>query len=174
MRISVQKWAMQLALTTAKRSTCLRRAVGCVLLDKNNHVIATGYNGVARGQNHCNERVKIRIKVLTTEWKVPYEPFSHLYACHGARSPSGTNLDACKAIHAEQNALLQCKDVEAIVACYTTTSPCVTCTKLLLNTGCQTIYYNEEYPQPQAKELWTSTGRFWHPVDAVGLTFSSN
>jgi len=56
-RISVDWWAMNLADCCKDRSTCLRRSVGCVLLDADNHVIATGYNGVAAGMPHCNEPV---------------------------------------------------------------------------------------------------------------------
>lgn len=82
-------------------------------------------------------------------------------ACDGAMSPSGTNLDACKAIHAEQNALIQCNNVWAIDTVYVTVSPCVTCTKMLLNTSCKRIVFSELYPQPAAEELWTSSGREW-------------
>jgi dCMP deaminase len=83
------------------------------------------------------------------------------HACPGAESPSGTNLDGCHAIHAEQNALLQCRDVWEIETCYITTSPCVTCVKLLLNTSCQRIVFNEEYINLDAKGIWEGAGREW-------------
>ncbi len=70
-------------------------------------------------------------------------------------------LDGCHAIHAEQNALLQCRDVYSIHSCYTTVSPCMTCMKLLLNTGCERIIFTEEYVQPEAARLWQSAGRLW-------------
>jgi dCMP deaminase len=92
----------------------------------------------------------------------------YAHACSGAASPSGTNLDACEAIHAEQNALLQCHDVFDIHTCYVTASPCVTCTKLLLNTGCQRIVFVEEYPQPEAGRLWKKSHRQWLHVSEVG------
>lgn len=155
MRPTREAWAMEVAEVTAKRSTCLRRAVGCVLLNARGHVLATGYNGVAAGRPHCNE---------ITEWTPGFADGENPIfgnACEGACSPSGTNLDGCEAIHAEQNALLQCKDVYAIHACYCTTSPCVTCVKLLLNTSCEVIYFKSEYPQPHAKEMWESAGRKW-------------
>src|SRR3546814_1170368 len=91
----------------------------------------------------------------------PKDPASYPNACSGAFSPSGTNLDGCEAIHAEQNALLQCKDVREIHTCYCTASPCVTCTKLLLNTGCMRVVFMEEYPHPAARDLWTRAGREW-------------
>lgn len=144
---------MEMAIVTASRSTCLRRAVGCVLLSERGHVLATGYNGVAAGQKHCNE-------------KIPYSPTMKEgnctpNACPGAFAVSGTQLDACQAIHAEQNALLQCHDVYQIQDCFVTTSPCVTCVKLLLNTGCRRIVFGDEYPHPEAQLLWEAAGRTW-------------
>ena len=55
MRPSRDEWALGLAQLTAERSTCLRRHVGCVLLNARGHVLATGYNGVAAGETHCNK-----------------------------------------------------------------------------------------------------------------------
>lgn len=130
------------ALVAAERSTCCRRKVGAVLLNSRGHILATGYNGVAAGQVHCIDA-----------------------PCPGAGLPSGTGLDACEALHAEQNALLQCKNVYEITTCIVTTSPCVTCTKLLLNTTCDNIVFLDEYPQPAAKELWTRAGRQWTMLD---------
>lgn len=144
---------MGLALLTAAQTTCLRRGVGCVLLNKRGQVLSTGYNGVAAGQPHCNHHD-------------PFAEVGYPNACGGAFAPSGQALDACQAIHAEQNALLQCRDVYEIHEAYVTASPCVTCTKLLLNTGCQHISYLDEYPHPEARDLWVSSGRHWHQVDA--------
>src|SRR3990172_9570072 len=133
MRLSRDEWALKLALLTAQRTTCCRRAVGCVLLNARGHVLSTGYNGVAAGLPNCND-VDEQSTVI------------HPHACSGATAPSGTNLDGCQAIHAEQNALLQCRNMYAIHTAYVTASPCMTCIKLLLNTSCQRIVYVEEYP----------------------------
>lgn len=151
MRPSRDEWALKLALLTAQRTTCLRRAVGCVLLNARGHVLATGYNGVAAGLPHCNEHD-------------PFEPVGHPHACSGAHAPSGLDLDGCQAIHAEQNALLQCRDVHSIHTCYTTASPCMTCVKLLLNTSCARIVFVEEYPHSAARELWLGAGRVWEQL----------
>jgi len=189
MRISRDEWAMEMAKLTATRSTCLRRHVGCVLLNCRGHVLATGFNGVAAGQPHCNEAKKMpvyhsdsRVIDLGDSWEFGKATFVKFpqkfldqpgnaqcvgfdevypYACSGAKAPSGTNLDGCQAIHAEQNALLQCKNVYELDACYVTASPCMTCTKLLLNTSCQKIIFLEEYPHTEAKKLWESAGRQW-------------
>ena len=134
MRPSIDQWALTLAEIVALRATCIRRHVGCVLLDNHNHIIATGYNGRTVGLPHCQDGIVC----------VGWEP----------GVTSGTNLDACEAIHAEQNALLQCGDVHEIHTCYTTHSPCLTCTKLLLNTSCQRIVFRHPYAHTQAQELW--------------------
>lgn len=153
MRPSRDEWALKLALLTAQRTTCYRRAVGCVLLNARGHVLATGYNGVAAGLPHCNEPVDGWL--LNGGLK---------HACSGAKAPSGHGLDACQAIHAEQNALLQCRDMYAIHTCYVTASPCITCVKLLLNTSCERIVFVEEYPHSAARELWTGAGRAWEQL----------
>lgn len=164
MRPTREKWAMNLVAATAKRATCIRRQVGCVLLNKRGFVLATGYNGVASGMPHCNEvKHEYVVDGVLYSTTVPYhreiKVFPH--ACTGALSPSGTNLDGCEAIHAEQNALLQCSDVHDIHECFVSCSPCITCTKLLLNTSCQNIFFLEEYPSQLGKELWERSGRRW-------------
>jgi len=195
---------MEMAMLTASRTTCLRRGVGAVLLNERGHVLATGYNGVAAGQPHCNERKIIGLASVPQRpgpehWQedgkfyfdravsihpglpskiagiirphdvvdstvkghvaVRVEHFPN--ACSGAEAPSGQSLDACQAIHAEQNALLQCRDVYAIDTAYVTASPCVTCCKLLLNTSCRRIVFKEAYPHNQSEGLWTGAGRVW-------------
>lgn len=170
MRPTRDVWAMQIALLTAQRSTCCRRQVGCVLLNSRGHIIATGYNGVAVGLPHCNEVTPRVLESTPTKdgetygnpefWELP-EVGILRNACAGANSPSGTNLEGCQAIHAEQNALLQCRDVYEIHTACVTTSPCVTCCKLLLNTSCERIIFANTYPHPEAKELWVRAGRHW-------------
>ena len=146
MRTTRAAWALDVAAVTARRTTCLRRAVGAVLLNSRGHVLATGYNGVAAGVAHCND--------------AKGHAFPH--ACPGATLLSGAGLDLCYAIHAEQNALLQCGDVQTIAECYVTTAPCITCTKLLMNTSCHTIVYLNDYPHAHESEaLWLSVGRTW-------------
>lgn len=149
-RPSKDDYFLAMAALVSVRATCRRRRVGCVLVDKYNHVLATGYNGVAAGQPHCLD-----------------------VACPGAELPSGTGLETCQAIHAEQNAILQCRDVQAIETAYITTSPCSTCTKLLMNTGCKRIVFIEGYtdttPQSLWKGEWTEHGTVEHVFTEVGM-----
>jgi dCMP deaminase len=145
-RPTLNQWGLMLARVVATRATCARRQVGCVLLDAAGHVLATGYNGPPRGMNHCT----------------PESP------CAGANAPSGTELELCEAVHAEQNALLQCRDPALIYTCCVTVSPCVTCTKLLLNTGCKRVVFLEPYAHDDAaRRLWLCAGPTtdWFHVD---------
>lgn len=176
MRPSRDQWAMGLAQLTALRATCCRRKVGAVLLNERGHVLATGYNGVAAGLPHCNEVTGEVVNPaldrgdgtyrVAEHWEKPTVKV-HGHACEGAHAPSGQSLDACQAIHAEQNAMLQCRDVYAIHTAYVTASPCITCCKLLLNTSCQRVVFLEEYPHAAAKELWLSAGRRWDKLEGA-------
>ena len=146
-RPTVDEYFLAMAILVSKRSTCLRRRVGSVLTDSSNHVLATGYNGTASGQRHCLD-----------------------FPCPGANAKSGEKLDECYAIHAEQNALLQCRDVRTIYTCYTTTAMCVTCTKLLLNTTCKRIVFLESYPQSIiSQSLWEKSGGEWKHMNEYQL-----
>lgn len=155
-RINRSAWGLELARVTSLRGTCLRRQVGCILVNVRGHVLATGYNGRAAGIQHCNfQAARLGASGIAME-------ICHPHACSGALAPSGTDLDSCEAIHAEANALLQCRDVSAIDTAYVTVSPCVSCTKLLLNTGCQSIVFSEAYAHDKkARELWERAGRDW-------------
>lgn len=138
LRPSFDETWLEVAQVLAKRGTCVRRKVGCVLTDRNGICLGTGYNGTGRLQPHC---ISSR--------------------CSGATLLSGTGLDNCLAIHAEQNALLSCVDTSKIHNCYTTTAPCIQCVKMLLNTECQNIIFMEEYPHLDTKNIWEKAGRNW-------------
>lgn len=146
MRLSRDQWAMQIAIDTSRRGTCIRRKVGCVLLNARGHILATGYNGPASGEPHCIE-----------------------FPCAGAGGASGTALSVCEAIHAEPNSLLQCRDVHEIDTAYSTTSPCIDCVKLFLNTSCRRIVYLTPYAEPHltvARERWLrAPSRLWEQIE---------
>lgn len=146
MRPSTDDYFLNMAYVVATRATCMRRQVGCVLVDSRNQVLATGYNGVPRGMPHCNQHD-------------PFHETGFPHACDGAYAPSGTGLESCHAVHAEANALLQCHDVNAIQTAYCTTMPCAHCIKLLLNTSCQRLVYAEPYPHAEAAALWQASRR---------------
>jgi dCMP deaminase len=135
-RPSKDDYFIEIAKTVATRGTCVRRTVGCVLVNKRNHILATGYNGVYAGSPHCIDK-----------------------PCRGAEHTSGQGLEVCEAIHAEQNALLQCHNIYDIEKCYCTVSPCMTCIKLLLNTSCRNLIFPTLYIDAEPLELWTKAKR---------------
>lgn len=162
-RPSTDKYFIEMAKLVATRSTCLRRSVGCVLVDAGHHVLATGYNGVARGRSHCNEITKSERyngPKVNEHW-MPLFTHEYGHACEGANAPSGTALSSCEAVHAEENALIQCWNVDRIVTLYCTASPCVLCMRKILNTGTKRIVFAEEYPHPQSKELAMQANIDW-------------
>lgn len=178
MRPTRDEIGIAIARIVALRGTCLRRQVGCVLANARGHVLATGYNGRAAGLPHCDEAdfgaCPSCGALFDAESKKSNVCRSCLHAhrgrdaayphaCAGVldargrrrRPRSGTALDACEAIHAEQNALLQCRDVFSIETCYVTVSPCVTCVKLLMNTACRRIVFAAPYAHDDAsRTLW--------------------
>lgn len=134
-RISRDQYFIEMAEHVAKRSTCLKRAVGCVIVDHHNHVMATGYCGAPRGFDHCVDTGK----------------------CLRERAEIGSGLDHCVSTHGEMNALMQCKDVMNISTIYVTTEPCNTCTKLILSTGCTRVVFIDPYPSTLSRLLWNRT-----------------
>ena len=129
MRLPIDEYFLKMAELVALRSTCKRRAVGCVLVDKKNHVVATGYNGVPKGFIHCID-----------------------YPCIGADAPSGTRLNECRAVHAEMNALLQLQSTDELTA-YLTVTPCFDCAKVLANSNVTRIVASVWYPQTEVKDI---------------------
>lgn len=138
-RVTLNEWGLRLAEVVAQRGTCARRQVGCVIMDKRNQVMATGYNGPASGMFHCTE-----------------------HPCKGANLPPGTGLSLCEAVHAEANALMRCRDVWEAHYCFVTHSPCLDCVKLLLNSGVQQVVYRTPYAHDrEARERWAVSRRGW-------------
>jgi len=133
------EYFLQITDLVATRSTCLRRHVGAVLvLDK--RILATGYNGAPKGLAHCLDLGCRR---------------------EAENVPSGQRQELCRAIHAEQNAIIQAaRHGISIVGStlYTTLHPCVTCSKMLINAGVRIVYYREGYPDALSTEMLEDAG----------------
>ncbi len=138
-RPSWDSYFMEITKLVAKRSTCLRRAVGAVLV-KDKRVMATGYNGVPRGLKHCDETGCLRARL---------------------NIPSGERHEICRGLHAEQNAIIQAAvygvSIEGAVI-YCTTQPCVICSKMLINAGIKTIKFEGDYPDELSVSLLEEAG----------------
>jgi len=123
----------------AKRSTCLRRQVGALIV-KDKRILATGYNGAPSGLKHCEEVGCIRDKI---------------------KVPSGQRHELCRGLHAEQNAIIQAAYHGISIkgaTMYCTTSPCVICAKMIINAGIKEVIYEEGYDDPLAMELLKEAG----------------
>ncbi|MDI6869765.1 MAG: dCMP deaminase family protein [Bacillota bacterium] len=139
MRPPWDDYFMEIARLVAKRSTCLRRQVGAVVV-KDKHILATGYNGAPAGLRHCAEVGCLREKLLV---------------------PSGERHELCRAIHAEQNAIVQAALHGTALqggTMYVTHQPCVLCAKILINAGIVRIVFSGEYPDPLAREFLDEAG----------------
>lgn len=128
-RPSHDTYFLSMLRLVASRSTCARRKVGAIIVSKDNHVLATGYNGVPRGFDHCIDT-----------------------PCPGAEDESG-NSERCLAVHAEINALLQCQDITKADKMYTSVMPCFACAKAIVNTTIKEIVCVEAYPDTRGAQL---------------------
>ena len=139
-RPSWDEYFMDMAVLTAKRSTCLRRQVGAVIV-KDKHIIATGYNGAPRGVPHCDEKGGCLRQQLNV--------------------PSGERHELCRALHAEQNAIIQAATLGQSIeggTIYVTNQPCVICAKMIINAGIRRIVVKEGYPDELAVEILREAG----------------
>ena len=134
MRVSWDRYFMDMAYVVSTRSTCLRRQVGAVAV-RDKRILATGYNGAPKDTDHC-----LDIGCLREEMQIP----------------SGQRHELCRAIHAEQNVIIQAATHGiSLSQCtlYLTTTPCLICAKMLVNIGVKRIVSDGLYPDNEATEL---------------------
>ncbi|HAP34938.1 MAG TPA: deaminase [Bacteroidetes bacterium] len=124
-RISWHEYFMNIAEQVATRSTCSRKHVGAVIV-RDRTILSTGYNGSLRGAPHCDE------------------------VGHDLEN------DHCvRTVHAEANAVAQSAKHGIRIdqaEIYVTASPCLTCFKLIANSGITKIYYKEFYRDERITE----------------------
>jgi dCMP deaminase len=121
------EYFMKIAQVAALRSNCIKRKVGAAIV-RDRRIVSTGYNGTPRGTRNCYEGGCPRCNSL---------------------ADSGTRLDECLCSHAEENAITQAAYHGVSVrggTLYTTFSPCLMCTKMIINAGIREVVYNEGYP----------------------------
>lgn len=128
------EYFMEIARLVSTRSTCLRRQVGAVIV-KERQILSTGYNGSPKGLKHCSE-----------------------IGCERQRLniPSGERHEICRAVHAEQNAIVQAAYNGVSIkdsVIYTTLRPCILCAKLIINSGIKKIIFEGEYASDKAMDL---------------------
>jgi deoxycytidylate deaminase len=137
---SIRKF-IDLAFCVAnEKSTCGRRKIGAVLLDKNQNVISVGYNS-------------------------PPGEVGGECACEGRNIPAGSGgangITSCHAIHAESMAIDGVPNRDEIFSCFSTKAPCLACVEKLLQTGCREIYFSIDSNDKTNRDAWYATGRKW-------------
>jgi len=126
-RPSWDAYFMNIAQVVASRSNCLKRKVAAVIV-KDGRIISTGYNGTPRNTRNCFEGGCPRCNAV---------------------GPSGQGLTECYCSHGEENAIVQAAYHGIAIkgsTFYTTFSPCLLCTKMIINAGVAEVVYNEAYP----------------------------
>ncbi|MBW1796983.1 MAG: cytidine/deoxycytidylate deaminase family protein [Deltaproteobacteria bacterium] len=133
-RPSWNEYFMSITKMVARRSTCLRRQVGAILV-KDKRILATGYNGAPSGLRHCEE-----VGCLREDTSIP----------------SGQRHELCRGLHAEQNAIIQAAyhgfSIRGAML-YCTNKPCVICSKMLINAGISKILYEDGYDDHLADQM---------------------
>jgi len=134
------EYFMEIARVVSTRSNCSRRHVGAVIV-RDRHILSTGYNGTPLGIRNCFEGGCPR-------------------CANGAQS--GTHLEECLCVHAEQNAICQAAQHGHAIAgatVYVTCSPCLTCAKLLINSCIREVVYGGDYSfLDNVKNLFSEAG----------------
>ena len=140
MRVSWDEYFMEIAEIVKTRSTCMRRQIGAVIV-KDNRIITTGYNGAPSGCRHCTE--------IGTCYRQEHN------------IPSGERHEMCRALHAEQNAIIQAARIGNTTdgaTIYVTNQACVICAKMCINAGIRRIVYKDSYPDELAVKMLNEAG----------------
>jgi dCMP deaminase len=136
-RPSSDDYFMEIASVVAKRSTCLRNQVGALFV-RNKRILTTGYNGAPSGLEHCD-----------------------VVGCAREDVASGTRHELCRAVHAEQNAIIQAAlhgiSIEGATL-YCTHQPCILCAKMMINARVTKVVYQQSYPDGTALDFLRQAG----------------
>jgi len=138
-RPNIDEYFLKVAAVVAERSTCRRHHVGAVAV-KDKHILATGYNGAPSGFKDCLE-----LGCLRDELGIP----------------SGERHEICRAIHAEQNVIIQAAlhgvSLEGSTI-YATHTPCVLCAKMLTNAKIKRLVSFGKYNDDTFIQLFKEAG----------------
>lgn len=146
-RISKDEYFMSIAQEVSKRSTCTRRQIGAIVVSESGEIRSTGYNGNPRGMPHCEDMGCIRDK---------------------EKIPSGTRMETCTAVHAEQNALIQAGANAKGGTMYSTIVPCPICARMIINAQICRVVYSSDYSNTQGLDILRSVGVEVSRVDMPG------
>lgn len=138
-RPTIDEYFLKFAMLAAERSTCLRHNVGAVIV-RDKHILTTGYNGAPAGTKDCTV-----LGCLRDQLKIP----------------SGTQHQICRAVHAEQNSIIQAAhhgiDVNGATM-YCTHTPCIICAKMIVNAGIKRVVTYQNYNDEDFVRLFLESG----------------
>lgn len=121
----MDNYYIKIAELSATRSKCIKRKVGCIII-KDDRILSQGINGTPKGSTNCNENGCER--------------------CNDPNIKTGESLDKCKCLHAEMNALLFADyNLLKDSTIYITHSPCLECSKYIIQCGIKLVVYKELY-----------------------------
>lgn len=143
-RPTQEQYFMNIAEVVASRGECCRRKVGAVIVDKRGRILSTGMNGLAPGRVSCLEQ-----------------------PCLGSFCASGEGLDLCESSHAEISALVTLEHPFEAHTLYSTTEPCISCTKAILLTSIERVIFSAPYTKQSGFDLWSKSRRpeMWRPYE---------
>ena len=172
---------MAMAYAISQRSSCLKRKVGAIIVDEFGNVISSGFNEVPRSNIPCkHEYTECYRDKLCNEFPQTLRKNFNLAEGEedkimGLFREKFRILDYCRALHAEENAILNLIHSGPVLlkdsVLYTTTYPCRLCANKIVNSGIQKIVYLEPYPDEVAKTILERAGikeRFFQ-----GVTFKA-
>lgn len=140
-RLTVDAYFLKIAAVVAERSTCLRHHVGAIAV-KDRRILATGYNGAPSGAVDC-----LKLGCLRNELNIP----------------SGERHEICRAVHAEQNVIVQAALGGASLrgsTIYSTHTPCTVCAKMLVNAQISRFVSFGQYGKASSHDAWINMKAF--------------
>lgn len=138
-RPDIDEYFLKLASVVAERSTCRRHHIGAIAV-RDKHILATGYNGAAAGMKDCLELGCLRDELGIV---------------------SGTRHEICRAIHAEQNVIIQAGLHGVSLSgstIYCTHTPCILCAKMLSNVRIKRFVSYRKYNDDEFVNLFRDAG----------------
>ena len=172
---SLDELYMHQACSNSLRSQCLKRQVGAIIVVDNkigSFLIASGTNNVPTGETDCRGQKNCYRDTKKEEMikKIKYCPncgnknsINKNKKCNkcGEEIYIPKMLDYCKAVHAEEQAILQAAILGTSVegtTIYTSTHPCLLCSKIIINCGIKNVVYFESYPVLESIEMLEKCG----------------
>jgi len=154
---------MSMAYAVSMRSSCSKRKVGAIIIDDSGNVFSSGYNEVPITQPPCfSEYGKCYRDTLKKDFKTKLSDIikdaKQFEETYDEFISTFKILDYCRALHAEENAIINVAKAGSSgllhnATLYTTTYPCNLCANKIVQVGIKNIVYFEPYPMKESKAI---------------------